>query len=122
MKLGDDFLHIPKLDVSSSNWIIFKDCFLWSIDARGLTEHIDGTSQSPVDPVPSTVWLGLLSDGEKLLDKEWKRELKEWNQGEAIANRLATVRSWNLKNRVWTWTRLQVRGSGPAFHGTQNFC
>ena len=70
MKLGDDFLHILKLDVSGSNWIIFKNRFLWSIDARGLTEHIDSTSQSPVDPVPSTVRLGLLSDGEKLLDKE----------------------------------------------------
>ena len=28
-KLGDDFLRIPKLDVSGSNWVIFKDRFLW---------------------------------------------------------------------------------------------
>ena len=27
----------------------------------------------------------MLSDAEKLLEKEWKKDLKEWNQGEAIA-------------------------------------
>ena len=36
--------------------------------------------------------------------------------------RLATVWSWNLKNWVRTWTGPQVRGSGPAFHGTRTFC
>ena len=62
MKLGDDFLRIPKLDVSGSNWVIFKDRFLWSVDAHGLTEHVDGTSQSPKDPLTSLVRLGVLSD------------------------------------------------------------
>ena len=41
-KLGDKFLQIPKLDVSGSNWIIFKDHFTWALDARGILEHIDG--------------------------------------------------------------------------------
>ena len=85
MKLGNDFLHIPKLDVSGSNWVIFKDHFLWSIDARGLTEHIDSTAQAPSNPIPSSAQAALLSDVEELLDKEWRKELKEWNQGEAIA-------------------------------------
>ncbi|KAF8806208.1 hypothetical protein BYT27DRAFT_7102622, partial [Phlegmacium glaucopus] len=40
-KLGNKFLWIPKLDVSSSNWVIFKDCFLWSIDARSLLDHLE---------------------------------------------------------------------------------
>ena len=77
-KLGNDFLCILKLDVSGSNWVIFKDQFLWSVDACGLTEHIDGTSKSPADPIPSLARLGLLSEAEKLLEKEWK-------QGKAIA-------------------------------------
>jgi len=77
MKLGNDFLRIPKLDVSGSNWVIFKDRFLWSVDARGLTEHVDGTSQSPKDPLTSSVRLGVLSDAQKLLDNEWKKDLKE---------------------------------------------
>ena len=84
-KLSNDFLCIPKLDVSGSNWVIFKDQFLWSVDACGLTEHIDGTSKSPADPIPSLARLRLLSEAEKLLEKEWKKELKEWKQGKAIA-------------------------------------
>src|SRR6202522_114211 len=90
MKLGDDFLRIPKLDVSGSNWVIFKDRCLWSVDARGLTEHFDGTSQSPKYPLTSLVRLGVLSDAQKLLDNEWKKELGEWNQGEAIAKQQIT--------------------------------
>ena len=77
-KLGDDFLCILKLDVSGSNWVIFKDCFLWSIDARGLTEHLDGTAEAPSNPISASAQQGtLLSDAEKLLDKEWKKDLKE---------------------------------------------
>src|ERR1700678_1487854 len=89
-KLGDDVLCIPKLDVSGSNWVIFKDRFLWSVDARGLTEHVNGTSQSPKDPLTSSVRLGVLSDAQKLVDKEWQKELGEWNQGEAIAKQQIT--------------------------------
>ena len=90
IKLGNNFLCIPKLDVSGSNWVIFKDHFFWSIDACGLTGHVDSTSQSPKDPIPSLAWLGLLSDAGKLSDKEWKNDLKEWNQGEAIAKQQIT--------------------------------
>ena len=45
-KLGDEFLRIPKLDVSGTNWVIFKDRFTWALDARGILDHIDGTSKS----------------------------------------------------------------------------
>ena len=44
-KLGDEFLCVPKLDVTGTNWVIYKDRFLWSIDAHGLLEHIDGSEQ-----------------------------------------------------------------------------
>jgi hypothetical protein len=33
-KIGDKVLRIPKLDVAGSNWVIYKDRFTWSIDAR----------------------------------------------------------------------------------------
>ena len=54
-KLGDEFLHIPKLDVSGTNWVIFKDRFTWALDARGILDHIEGTSIEPVDPIPEAV-------------------------------------------------------------------
>ena len=86
-KLGDEFLRIPKLDVSGSNWVIFKERFLWALDARGILDHVEKTGKvKPVDPIPEDVRAsGKLSDGQKVLKTEWSKELKEWKQGEAVA-------------------------------------
>ena len=50
-KLGDEFLRIPKLDVSGTNWVIFKDHFTWALDARSILDHVNGTSEEPKDPI-----------------------------------------------------------------------
>ena len=86
-KLGDEFLRIPKLDVSGSNWVIFKEHFLWALDARGILDHVEKTGKvKPVDPIPEDVRAsGKLSDGQKVSTTEWSKELKEWKQGEAVA-------------------------------------
>ena len=90
-KLGDEFLRIPKLDVSGSNWVLYKERFFWALDARAILDHVDGTGIEPVDPVPKASREPVegseakeLSDAEKELDKEWRKELKEWKQNEAI--------------------------------------
>ena len=44
-KLGDDFLCVPRLDVAGINWVVYKDRFLWSVDARGLLDHLEGTEK-----------------------------------------------------------------------------
>src|SRR5271156_4138000 len=85
-KLGDEFLRIPKLDVTGSNWVIYKDRFLWSLDAHGILNHVDGSGKQPVDPIPKPERKsGELSDEQKLLDDEWTKEMKEWKQRAAIA-------------------------------------
>ena len=84
-KLGDEFLRIPKLDVSGSNWVIFKDRFVWALDARCILNHIDGSSEEPADPILEEDRKKALSAEQKTLDTEWKKEMKEWKQGEAIA-------------------------------------
>ena len=90
-KLGDEFLRIPKLDVSGSNWVLYKERFFWALDARAILDHVDGTGQEPTDPVPKeSREAATLSDKEKELDKEWKKELKEWKQSEAIAKQQIT--------------------------------
>ncbi|KAF8805693.1 hypothetical protein BYT27DRAFT_7296411 [Phlegmacium glaucopus] len=81
-KMGDNLLRIPKLDISGSNWVIYKDHFTWSIDARGLLEHLEELAGEPICPVADPE--GKLTDDEKVLVKEWKKEVKEWKQGEAI--------------------------------------
>ena len=85
-KLGDEFLRIPKLDILGSNWVLYKERFCWALDARAILNHVDGTDVEPADPVPhASRQADKLSESEKELDKEWKKELKEWKQNEAIA-------------------------------------
>ena len=91
-KLGNEFLRIPKLDVSGSNWVIFKECFIWALDARGIIDHIDGTSDEPTNPVSEAAQKRKegLSAEEIKSDNEWKKELKEWKSGEAVAKQQIT--------------------------------
>ena len=91
-KLGDEFLRIPKLDVSGSNWVLFKERFNWALDARGILDHTDGTGAEPVDPVSGkSREKGELTEKEKELEKEWKKEVKEWKQGKRCYSRLLVL-------------------------------
>ena len=85
-KLGDEFLHIPKLDVAGINWVVHKDRFLWSIDARGLLDHLEGTKEEPTDPIDAAIRSGtmVLHKAQVLVNSEWKKAVKEWRQGEAV--------------------------------------
>ena len=97
MKLGDDLMRVPKLDVAGSNWVIYKTRFLWAIDARGLLEHTDGSIGEPTKPSISKEKAGeggpeggkgasaekLTEADEKKLE-EWKDKLRVWKQGEAV--------------------------------------
>jgi len=79
-KLGDKFLCIQKLDVAGINWVVYKDQFLWSIDARGLLEHLEGTEVEPADLIDPVIWGGTtpLDAATVLIDEEWKKKVKEW--------------------------------------------
>jgi len=97
-KLGDDLMKVPKLEAGGVNWVVYKDHFVWSIDARGLLEHVDGSEREPVCQVkprmvPKKDSMGnntremvqaVYTREEERVLKEWKVELKEWKQGEAI--------------------------------------
>ncbi|KAJ6623901.1 hypothetical protein B0H10DRAFT_2008766 [Mycena sp. CBHHK59/15] len=81
-KLGDDFLRIPKLEVTGKNWVIYKDRFIWAVDARGFVEHLDANAAPPVDPNLAIRMAGtaarvpvVLTAAQRVLDVEWKKEL-----------------------------------------------
>ena len=42
-KLGDEFLRIPKLDVSGQNWVLYREQFFWALDTCAILDHVDGT-------------------------------------------------------------------------------
>ena len=107
-KLGDDFLRVPKLEVSGTNWVIYKDRFTWSLDARGILDHIDGSVVEPQDPILGEVReKGEFSAEQKVLDLEWKKELKEWKQGEAIAKQ-------QIASSIPDSLFLKIRAKGTA--------
>jgi hypothetical protein len=78
-KLGDEFLRIPRLDVGGINWVVYKDRFLWSIDARGLLDHLEGSKEEPTDPIDAMIRSSLtaLSEAQALVDSEWRKAAKE---------------------------------------------
>ena len=118
-KLGDDFLRIPKLDVSGNNWVIFKDRFIWALDARCLLDHIDGTGSEPADPITEGARAKAvegkepkgLSAEQIRLETEWKKDVREWKQGEAVAKQqiassipdslFMKVRSKGTAREIW---------------------
>ncbi|KAJ7939643.1 hypothetical protein B0H13DRAFT_1586908, partial [Mycena leptocephala] len=66
---------IPKLKVIGLNWVINKDRFLWAVDARGLAEHLEEHAAKAALA---------LTAAQSALDTDWKKEMKLWQQGEAI--------------------------------------
>ncbi|KAG2047593.1 hypothetical protein BDR06DRAFT_829939, partial [Suillus hirtellus] len=86
-KLGEDFLRILKLTADGENWMMYKECLQWSIDARGLIGHLDGTEKKPVDPqmLPNrgASWAPATPDEVKEVST-YKMELKEWRTSQAI--------------------------------------
>src|SRR5258706_38279 len=120
-KLGDDLMKVPKLEVGGTNWVVYKDRFIWSIDARSLLEHLDGPEKKPVCLVKPRVVPRKDADGndttemvqatltaqEKSLIKDWKGELKEWRQGEAIVKQQIAA---TIPNSLF----MKIRDKGTA--------
>ena len=91
-KLGENFMKIPWLDVTGTNWIIYKDCFLWAIDMRRHLDHIDSSMEEPVDPnLGHEDKTKALTTAEAAVELEWKKELKIWKQEEAIIKQQITT-------------------------------
>ncbi|KAG2074265.1 hypothetical protein BDR04DRAFT_1151353 [Suillus decipiens] len=86
-KLREDFLWILKLVTNGENWMMYKEQLQWSIDARGLLSHLDGTEIKPVDPQTlsgrGASWIPTTADELKEVNT-YKTELKEWHTGQAI--------------------------------------
>ncbi|KAF8161468.1 hypothetical protein B0H34DRAFT_638159, partial [Crassisporium funariophilum] len=111
-KLGDGLMKIPTLDVAGLNWVIYKDRFLWSIDARGLLDHVDGSAIEPSRPATHSE----LSTEDTLRMAEWQKELKAWKYGDAIVKQqiAATIpdslfmKVRNAKTAFDIWTSLSA--------------
>ena len=91
-KLLEFFARIPKLESDGSNWVIFKDCFLFAAAAAFLKAHIDGTGKAP-DAVPDvTTGSKPLTAEQAQVQSEYNAALSKWEMEEAIMRQaLASV-------------------------------
>jgi hypothetical protein len=53
-KLGEYFAKLPACKADGTNWVFFRDRFLFAIDAAGLSDHFEagpfGTAAAPTAP------------------------------------------------------------------------
>ncbi|KAJ7708669.1 hypothetical protein B0H17DRAFT_853747, partial [Mycena rosella] len=55
-KLGEYFTKLPACKSNGTNWVFFCDCFLFALDAAGLSDHFEPSPSGPaIAPVPPTV-------------------------------------------------------------------
>ena len=108
-KPGDEFLHVPRLDIAGINWVVYKDRFLWSIDARGLLDHLEGTEVKPTDLIDANIRADSkpLNEEKKLVDIEWKKAVKEWRQGEDVVKQ-------QIAGTILDSLFMKIRGKGTA--------
>ena len=105
-KLGEDFMKIPWLNVAGTNWVIYKDHFLWAIDVRGHLNHVDGSTKEPVDPnLGHENKTKALTVAEAAAELEWNKELKTWKQGEAIVKQ-------QIATTILDSLFMKIRGKG----------
>ena len=82
-KVLEFFAKIPRLEADESNWVIYKDQFLFAAAAASLANHIDGTG---VLPKPVTIPRGtepLTASQQEALD-DYATEMSRWQSDEAI--------------------------------------
>ncbi|KAJ3496166.1 hypothetical protein NLJ89_g10524 [Agrocybe chaxingu] len=125
---SNDDLKIPKLDVAGSNWVIYKDRFLWAIATKDLVEHVDGTATAPgpcpvqrppveaaaegeIEDLEAAAVAAVkaeLTKEEKVEIEQWKRETKEWRLGEAVVKQQIAA---TIPDSLF----LKIRTKGTAF-------
>src|SRR5271155_3489301 len=80
-KILEFFTKIPEAD--GSNWVIFKDRFLFAAAAASLVSHIDGTGVAPIleTGFPRS---GLLSEAQQAELDKYTSDLARWESDEAM--------------------------------------
>ena len=83
IKLGNNFLRIPKLPIDGKGFVIWKERLELSIRARGLYGHFDGTVARPNDP-PTRPEGSTLTAEEVSSNMQYERDLNKYLQEQAV--------------------------------------
>ena len=83
LKLGNDFLRVPRLPADGKGFIIWKERLELSIRARGLFGHLDGTVTKPQEP-PSPEEGATLTTEQVSTREKYAKDLSQYLQEQAI--------------------------------------
>ena len=89
-KLLKIFVHILKLEVDGSNWVILKDHFAFAAAAASLETHIDGTGTAPSPPA-FIIHRPFLLTAEEMGELELYENKSKWLTGEAVIKQAITT-------------------------------
>jgi hypothetical protein len=83
IKLGNDFLRVPRLPADGKGFVVWKERLELSIRARGLYGHLDGTVAKPRDP-PTRPEGSTLTAEEVSSIETYTKEMSKYLQEQAI--------------------------------------
>ena len=91
IKLGDEFLKVPKLEANGKDWPIWKSHLELSVVARGLMGYLDGTMPMLVSIADgqSPGWTPTTAE-QKLIDAHPKK-LADWMECDAVVKQIAVA-------------------------------
>src|ERR1700688_5179114 len=78
--------------------VIYKDRFVWAVDARGLLDHVDGSTRERMKPIPKEKGkAGGGSKGVRVTDSEGDFEVVE----ELTADEEKRLEGYKEKHQAW---------------------
>jgi hypothetical protein len=107
-KLGDYFVCLPKCEISGTNWIVYRDQFVFTVDAANLGEHLDPTAVPP-DPnaAPTPANPAAPMPAEQAAIAIHRNSLTWWRAEEAIVKQ-------GIASTILDSLFIKVKGAGMA--------
>ena len=84
LKLGNDFLHVPRLPADGKGFIVWKERLELSIQAHRLYGHLDGTIARPDTPLPRPAGTTALTTEQVSTIEKYMKDISQYSQGQAI--------------------------------------
>ena len=84
LKLGNDFLHVPRLPTDGKGFIVWKERLELSIWARGLYGHLDGTVTRPDAPLLRLAGSTALTTEQVSTFEKYAKDISQYSQEQAI--------------------------------------
>ena len=83
-KLGNDFLHIPRLPADGKGFVVWKERLELLIQAHGLYGHLDGTITRPDAPPLRPAGSTALTAEQVSTFEKYMKDVSQYSQEQAI--------------------------------------